>query len=341
MKRTTAPNSASGLFQDEIVGVQAGTDIVAEDGNNVQEEICHPIELAGITLDGTDQYQLEKAIISLGTPLGFDIFSSVEQTPVPYAAARSSTNPSYPRYLPIISRAADADITTSQAPLLVPFMRAIKLKIMGTTDFTATVSGSVLTFASTTTNDAFLKAISEDALVQRWFSSGQSATYAGSGADFSNGRCINVAGSDFAITAINTGSRTITVSGSPTTGSQTVILYPARIAGSTTSIRLHRLTGFVPAGAGDADGQYGGMMRVMDRGQGHWHQLFYAVADGAGGGSDARISAAGANNAGPVTNTAVKSAITDGTNGTPRTGKTTDPRAYGVYIYTWAGSLLA
>lgn len=340
MKRTTAPNSASGLYQDRIVGVQSGTTLVAEDRNNIQEELSHAIELADIDLDGTDQYQLEKAIISLGTPLGFDIFSSVEQTPVPYAAARSSTNPSYPRYLPIISRAADADITTSQAPLLVPFMRDKKLKIMGTTDFTATVSGSVLTFASTTANDAFLKAISEDALVQRWFSSGQSANYAGSGADFSNGRCINVAGSDFAITAINVGSRTITVSGSPTTGSQTVILYPARIAGSTTSIRLHRLTGFVPVGAGDADGQYGGMMRVMDRGQGHYHGLSSSATAllGTPAGAAANVANSGAAYNQGIT---ITSPTTDGTNGTPRTGKTTDPRAYGVYIYTWASSLLA
>jgi hypothetical protein len=32
--------------------------------------------------------------------------------------------------------------------------------------------------------------------------------------------------------------------------------------------------------------------------------------------------------------------VTDGTNGTPRTGKTTSPRSAGGFLYEWAGILV-
>lgn len=304
------------------------------------QEISHSIELLGAATSSADLYQLEKAIIGLGTPLGFLVFSDTEETPVIWADARSSSNPTGPTYLPIIARTTTQTITTSQAPLLVPWKRDKKYKVIGVTDFTATVSGSVLTFSNTTTNNAFLNGIYQDCMVQRWLSSGQSPTYAASGPDYSRALCINVAGTDYLITAVDTSARTITVSGSPATGSQTVILYPSRIAGSTSSIKLPQLTGFVPAAAGDADGQYGGDMRVMDRFMAHWHSLDYrinGITQGAGTLAD------GINNGGTrgLFTDRVLGAITDGTNGTPRTGKTTDPRAFGAYIYTWAGYLIA
>ena len=254
------------------------------------------------------------------------------------AGSRSSANPSNPLYLPIIARDADIDVPSTQAPDLVTEFRAYAAVMLGSASFTATVAGSVLTFANTATNNALLKSISEDALVQRWLSSGQSATYAASFEDFANGRCINVAGIDYAIAGINLGARTLTVTGTPTAGSQTVIFYPYRIAGLATSVRLHKLTGFVAVAAGDADGQYMAAMRVMDRGQGHWHQIgiyhfgsFSAYINPGVVESSVTSSVAIITTEGPVTDTV---------NGTPRTGKNTDARAHSVWLGTWARRLL-
>lgn len=341
MKRTTAPNSVGGAHVDRIAGVQAGTRGIAEDRNNLQEEICHLIEGAGFTLDGTDQYQMLRAQIALRKGIGELVESEIALTPVTVAGSKSSTNPSNPLYNPIIDRTdADHDVTSSQAPDVVTAFRAHAANVLGSASFTATISGSVLTFANNATNNALLAAINQDAFVQRWFSSNQSATYEGSGSDFTNGRCINVAGTDYAITAVSIGSRTITVTGSPATGSQTVIFYPYRIAGSTTSVRLHRLSGFVPVASGDSDGVEIDGLRHMDLGQGHWHAI-------SNGGTTVASSGTSLNTVYPGTGSlwngtvTIAGPITDNTNGTPRIGKNFSPRSHARHVYTWAGRLLA
>jgi hypothetical protein len=79
----------------------------------------------------------------------------------------------------------------------------------------------------------------------------------------------------------------------------------------------------------------------MDRLQGHFFNKFFIdgvensnainVQAGAGAvglslGTDNRFSA--------------RQIATDTTNGTPRTGKTTDPRTAGQYAYTWGGQYI-
>lgn len=63
MKRTDADGSVEGKFSDGSPeqGLPA-TVINAEFLNNIQEEICNFIEQAGLSLDGTDQQQLWKAL---------------------------------------------------------------------------------------------------------------------------------------------------------------------------------------------------------------------------------------------------------------------------------------
>lgn len=344
MKRTTAAGSAAGLYVDYVAGVTAGTLLVAEDRNNVQEEICNMIESIGWALDSTDQYQLSRSVVAKAKGIGEIVLSEIKLTPVIASASKSTVNPAYPEYLPIIARHdADHDVTSTQAPDLVTAYRAYAAEVMGSASFTATWAASVGTFANNATNNALLAAIQEDALVQRWFSSSQSATYAGSGGDYTGGRCINVAGTDFAITAVNTGSRTITVTGTPTAGSQTVIFYPYRIAGSSTSVRLHRLSGMVGVASQDSDSFEIAGMRHMDMGQGHYHHFY--IPTSATGGSDTAINAAALNAASGADlatgNTPVRTIVTDGANGTPRTGKNTTPRSVGRYCYTWARRLIA
>lgn len=339
MKRTTAAGSSGGLYVDYSAGVQPGTLLWAEDRNNIQEEICNVIEAVGWSLDSTDKYQMLRSNIALSHQIGDLIMPEIKLTPITVAASKSTTNPGFPLYLPIIDRTdADHDVASTQAPDLVTVYRAYAANVVGSASFTATVAGSVLTFANTTANNALLKAISEDALVQRWLSSGQSATYAASNEDFSNGRCINVAGTDFAMNAINIGARTITVTGTPTAGSQTVIFYPYRIAGSTTSVRLHRLSGFVPVASGDADGVEIDGMRHMDAGQGHRHAPLSAVDfwGFTSTGTSSSRPGSGASQSDPTTGNPTN----DGTNGTPRTGKNTNPRSHARHVYTWVSRLL-
>lgn len=338
MKRTTAPNSVGGFHVDRIAGVQPGTRGIAEDRNNLQEELCNLIESVGWALDGTDQYQLLRSTIALRYDVGQPVEYEYKPTPITVAASRSSTNPSFPLYLPIIDRTdADHDVPSTQAPDLVTKFRAYAATVLGSASFTATVSGSVLTFANNATNNALLLAIQEDALVQRWLSSAQSATYAGSGGDYTNGRCINVAGTDFSVTAVSTAGHTITVSGSPTTGSQTVIFYPYRIAGSTTSVRLHRLSGFVTVASGDSDGVEIDGMRHMDTFQGHrMSSLHTNFAT-----NTTSVVGAGGSLGGVNADATTGDPTADPTNGTPRTAKNTSPRSRSVWLGTWAGRLLS
>ena len=57
MKRTTAPNHQSNLYVDQT-GSIPGTRLIAEDRNNLQEEICNLLEGYSVTLDGNSQTQL-------------------------------------------------------------------------------------------------------------------------------------------------------------------------------------------------------------------------------------------------------------------------------------------
>jgi len=340
MKRTTAPNSASGLHVDRVAGTNPGTTGTAEDRNNLQEEICHSILDTGLALDGADQYQLEKAIILLSRQPGELVESEIPLAQVTLPASRSTTNPGYPRYSPLIDRGANKDVTTAQAPDLVAAYRAVQTSILGTSSFTATgsLSGTtVLTFASNSQNDMLLALLARDAEVRGWLNNGQAATFSADWATAATQRCINYAGTDYVISAVSTGARTITLAvNTGVTGSQTVIVYPHRVAGSTTSVRLFKLSGFVGVAAGDADGEVVEGWQRMDRGQGHLHLIpvdNYAASSGsyAGSTSSATLS----------TNIASGSIMTDATNGTPRTGKTTDPRTHGRKVYTFAGRLLA
>jgi len=236
---------------------------------------------------------------------------------------------------PAIPLDVNTDLTLAQAPLLVGELRNVKAKIIGTTDFTVTVSGSNVTFPNNAAGIAAVQMLFNDAVVSKYINNGEIANFDNT-ADFSTAatqRCLNVNGTDYVITNAVPGTRVVTVTGSPTTGTQTAIIYTYRIAGSPTSARLLRMTGFVGVAAGDAGGEVVGGFRKMDRGQNHWHLFLgssnLAIAGGAAGRAiDSAVTSTGVNN--------VQNPMSDGTNGTPRTGKTTDPRTMGVYYYMWA-----
>lgn len=213
------------------------------------------------------------------------------------------------------------DISSANYPPLVPILRAIKTQIYSgsawITDHTVTVAASVLT-GSGTAWTRLLAALAEDYLVH--------------GSTYSAWRSINVAGVDFTITNVNTGAGTITVSGTPTSGSQTAIIYPYRITGSTSTARVFADSGRALMSA-DGNLRVNGFRR-RHHAQGHYHgpKSPSTGFQGIGGGSFSLNAGAGI-----PQDTSTGSPITDGTNGTPITGPETEPNSSTVYRELWAG----
>ncbi|MBU1081612.1 MAG: hypothetical protein KKB59_14105 [Spirochaetes bacterium] len=297
------------------------------------------IESKGLTYDINDLPKLNWAAnIADRHKLGELVPMIAESLPVDYAASSMSGD----EYNPVIPLNIDQDISLAHYPLANPYLRGIKAKVLGVTDHAVTVSGSSVTFPNTPAANALLKAITEDAIVSNYLNTGEPANFA-NGTDFTTAatqRSLDIAGISYAITGINLVTRVATVSGSPATGAQTAIVYTHRIAGSTNA-RIWKSSGFVGVIAGDAGGEVIGGFRKMDRGQGHWHTLIrqgvtwnVETNNASSGSAVSAVSLGSANtNAGTI--------ITDNQNGTPRTGKTTDPRTLGVHEYLWAVKYVA
>jgi hypothetical protein len=347
MQRTVATGAVGGFHLDRVPGVSAGSLGIATDRNNWQEEICSAIEGIGVTLDGADWMQLEKVIIA-GQTVGSVVDSMVKETPVTWQNARCKLHTAYPRYNPLIPVFdADHDLAAAQVPLLVTKLRAHKAEALVSvgppttwlTDHSVTVSAHVVT-GSGAAWDNLLAELAEDQLVET-----AANTIAGGfgygKAAYTNWRCLNVAGVDYVITNVNPGAHTVTITGDSLSGAQTAIWYPYRIAGSATSIRLFQDAGRATVSHGTSECIGGGRRR--DRTEGHRHNLMetggtqYAgissTACGSGSGASVPLVSSG-------TYIRVGDALTDGTNGTPRVGGTTDPRATVIYRYVFAGVLL-
>lgn len=242
MKRTTATGSVGGMYVDRNIGAGTpGTLLIAEDRNNIQEELCNAITQAGFTLNGADQAQLAKSIVAMSKPVGELFYSFFEK----------ATDEFFPA---IAIDIEDKEISASNYPDLVPLLRGQQLDVGGSKQFTASVSGSVVTFTSGILANSLLAMLYEDALCQ---GDGETPEYSG-------WRALNIGGTDYAITDINIASLTITVDGTPASGTQTIIVYPHRIAGSTTTARLYRNGSRVLTAQGDDDNEFGAGLRRVE-----------------------------------------------------------------------------
>lgn len=320
-----------------IAGVTPASGVTDQIATVINSPVGLGIAAMGMTVDYTDWYQLDRHIIARSHLVGETFASEIVETQVIVSDSRSSANPSFPDYNPVISRSVDKVITSAMAPLLVAKLRAYKASFLGVQNFTGTVSGSNVTFALTAASSAMLNALIQEALVRRWFSTGQNKDYALSGGDYT-GMTITVNGVEYPLVSANASTGVVTVTGSPTTGAQTCNLYPYRITGSSSSIQLPRLSGFVPVGADDADGVEVNGYRHMDQAQTHWHSQQTNAYSAAAGSNPYRV-ALGANvDNGPIGPTGP---AIDGGAGTPRSGKNNNPRSSAKNYYTWAGDLRA
>lgn len=328
MRKISGPGNVDNEFVDyDPISNPEGTVVTADFMNDVQNELIEIQDDAGVSeAPGTDA-QILKLIkfnaIKYSKNIGEYFWLEENKNPSAFVLATPDN------FFPAINLSKIniiSDITTSNYPLLVPYLRALKLKYLdGTgsevTSWTATVSGSNITMPTSTSSDAILASLAEDVLVH---------------GSYTNFRSITVAGTEFPITNINTATRVITVTGTPSTGSQTVEFYNYRITGSPTSARLFEVKGRSFIAPNDSTGRHQNGLRVRDRFQGHGHQIQTGLVQA---GSDPGRGAQGGS--GFILRDTVKTPITDDVNGTPRTGSTTHGAGISAHIYIWARSYIA
>ena len=190
--------------------------------------------------------------------------------------------------------------------------------------FSGSWSGSDFTLDNNAANIAMIAELYEDWLF--------------AGSPTSGWRILVSGGSEYNITGFTVASRIITVSGSPSGTS--IEIYLNRILGSTTSAKHFSWAGLglYMTGQNKITG-----LRRRDKFQGHLH--YSASPDGVNGYS--RGYAAGTY-VGPAYGTVdlhtelkTSSPITDGTNGTPRTGPKTEMESGTVLAYVFVGTYTA
>lgn len=288
-----------------------------------------------------------KRSIQLSKPVGelFYLEDYVAPKAFDSAAALVATNMQRDIYFP--AKCIDVlntyeDITTTNYPYLVPKLRAKTLEYLkGLTGATSTyaltnwaISTNVatLTLANTAAENAVLALISEYQLtISDYPVVTVSATIG------------NIPAGDYRITGCTPATRTITFACTASDGSgstsSTVAFYPHKVVGSTTSARLYGAKGMALMSAGTSTHMSGGLRRSFL--QGHWHNLYRPNTANLQSGSGYGVPVSNSTNTDINTNPSVKEAITDGTNGTPRTGAETEPRSLTAHLYVWAGEYLA
>jgi hypothetical protein len=338
MRKIDGPGNVLNAFVDyDPVNNPQGTVVTADFMNDVQDELIAIQTDASIAESAGSNAQILKLIKFNAIKYSKNIgeFFWLESNKNPSAFAINTPDDFFPA-INLSKININLDISTTNYPLLVPYLRALKVRYLDGTSgevnsWTATVSGSNITMPTSTDSDAILSSLAEDVLVH---------------GGYTNFRSITVAGTEFPITNINTSTRVITVTGTPSAGSQTVEFYNYRITGSSTTARLFEVKGRGFIAPNDSSGRHQNGLRVRDRIQGHYHEFFSEQNNAQiSGGSSFYASTTGS----PANITAIDSlgrsfvrqAITDGTNGTPRTGLTTHGAGVSAHLYIWARSYIA
>ncbi|UML85808.1 hypothetical protein FH587_10255 [Leptospira interrogans] len=213
------------------------------------------------------------------------------------------------------------------------------------TDFDAisyTISSNVLTvtFANTTACQKMIDALVEDNLVHGSFTNWMTGTLQ---------QAIGAApaSATLSISALSSGSRTIsfTCAAANSSGSLSgvkVRFYKHRLPDITAGTTItNQVRHFAMQGRGfvavmDSDSDWIGGLRRRDRFQVHWHDLPNFVPNNCTSGQ----TGAGSGFVGVQMINSAKTPVTDGTNGPPRFGKTTDARGLAGFPYVFAKRVL-
>ena len=327
MRRIAGPGNVANRFADyDPIANPNGTVYTADYGNDVQDELIAIQDTMGIAEAPGSSASVKAAIIGMTIRYGHAVGDTIARSGnVVAPAAFDPTVPTafHPR-LCLTDFAGTRTLDQSNWPDLVPWLRVQRViylegQVGEVFEFPGTVSGSTLTLDDTPAANALVAALAEDQLA---FGS------------FADWRSVDVGGITYEIMAIDAASRAIDVAGAPTAGSVSATFFPHRIAGSSSTARVHSWRGRSPVGAG-TDGVIGGLMR-RDRMQGHHHDL------------RARLGVIGSGGDNGVVNDPIGTLATlnsgyvidpssDGTNGDPRTGPDTHGPDVGVHLYLHGG----
>jgi hypothetical protein len=333
MRKIDGPGNVLNAFVDyDPLSNPQGTVVTADFMNDVQDELIAIQTDASIAESAGSNAQILKLIKFNAIKYSKNIgeFFYIEENKSPSAFVLATPDNFFPA-INLSKININLDISTTNYPLLVPYLRALKVRYLDGTSgevnsWTATVSGSNITMPTSTDSDAILSSLAEDVLVH---------------GGYTNYRSITVAGTEFPITNINTSTRVITVTGTPSAGSQTVEFYNYRITGSSTTARLFEIKGRGFIAPNDSSGRHQNGLRLRDRMQGHWHDIQGYASTGGSTAANAAVGTGSGSIRDPFTDWITKSARTDGTNGTPRTGPTTHGEGVSAHLYIWARSYIA
>jgi len=249
-------------------------------------------------------------------------------------------------YLPALcltSIESYVDIDVANWPDLVPYLRARKsifkdgitgeISSPGVTNWAIAANVGTLTFTNNADHIAFLSALLEDVTMHGSYGAWRTITLIAA--------IGNIAAGTYAITDVNSASRTVSFAYVAGNASGAVVataeFYAFRIAGSTTTARVWTARGLSLMGANDANGYFvsGGLRR---RGffQGHQH-VTYGYDDISPFTGIRMRKTTGSVNAELISSTII---TTDGVNGTPRTAKETHSPAITAHIYLHGGRYL-
>ncbi len=355
MRRIAGSGNVANRFVDYDAATNpVGTVYTADYGNDVQDELIGIQEYAGLgEAPGTDRHVLAgmiRIVKEHGKPVG-ELFAAAGDVrpPVPFDPGSPHT------YFPAVCLTDFATTRTIAAANFPDFggapglfsrlynYRAVYRDGAGgvTTQFGVTAweksgTAGTLSIAGGPAEDAVIGALAEDARVHTdeyggTYDAWRSVTlptpigpfplgsYRITAVHYVPGGADNRIEID-ALTAGGAGSGTIDAA---------IEIYPHRIASTTDTVRLYSLRGRAVVGAG-IDTLTAGLRR-RDRFQGHNHRIFLA---GFGQSSPIQGDAVGVNT---INDIHVNAPVTDGTNGTPRIGPHTEPRAAAAHIYIHAG----
>lgn len=231
-----------------------------------------------------------------------------------------------------------ADLTSAVAPDFHSIMRNEFIEIEDDADTfhdefgVQTIAGQDITLNDTPENNRILADLYEDALVNNILKGGDTET-----PNYANWMPLTGDnGVDYSITGVNVGTRTITVSGS--IGAFTYVKFSQyRVGGDSSRVRVFSQRGRALTGASGGIGLASGLRR-RDQMQGHYHRLVTELdifGDSGAGGYGYRYDLTGS-----FTDTRITNPVTDGTNGTPRTGTTTHSPEFATEVYQWLGRYL-
>jgi len=353
MRRIAGPGHVGNRFVNyDPPGTPTGTYWMAEFGDDLQDELRGVEDEFNIAeAAGTNKYVLaaiKGLAIAHGKPLGELFFMSKYKAPAAFNKDSPDT------YFPAVCLdAGDQDLAAANWPDLVPDLRGLRATynegIAGekyafdVTNWAIATNVATLTFADTTAEKAVLSVLGEDNLVHGDYASWRSITLPDAIGDIDAG--------EYAITDVDPTARTVSFAFTHANGSDSgafvVSFYQHRIPGSSTTARVFERPGGVMVAANDADGEGIAGMRRRDRFQGHGvvvkngsnvglYRLGGSVTSGANDRQGNEVA-----DYGDSEQYHGREFVDDGVNGTPRIGKSTDPRALVGHAYLWGRKYVA